>query len=188
MQRLKRRLSKLVCILSLFVCLSTIAVWAWSICFSPFGIVALRSGQLTLFNCGFGQLAMLRVTNAPNPDGIRWFEGYFLDGIFGLPSAPGAFSTNTTEPDWHVRFLGGEYLSGRQQYLVNGQHELICDSSLLVIPCWLVCVATGWPMWFVIRDIRRRFRRPPGFCSHCGYDLRATPDRCPECGTTRAAE
>jgi len=45
------------------------------------------------------------------------------------------------------------------------------------------------PTWCAIRFLIRwdRRRRRPGFCPSCGYDMCATPQRCPECGMVAEA-
>jgi len=54
------------------------------------------------------------------------------------------------------------------------------------LPYWLIVAVTSiWPAIVLnaIRKSRRDSKRAASqLCTRCGYDLRATPLRCPECG------
>jgi hypothetical protein len=56
-------------------------------------------------------------------------------------------------------------------------------SSGILLPDWMPLVLfLLFPAIRVAIWVRHRRRNRTGLCAVCGYDLRATPDRCPECG------
>jgi hypothetical protein len=62
----------------------------------------------------------------------------------------------------------------------SGETPAACSSA--GIPLWFILAAAALcpsvRLWGYLRQHQRR-----GGCPACGYDLRATPERCPECGT-----
>jgi hypothetical protein len=64
------------------------------------------------------------------------------------------------------------------------------DARVVLVPLWVIFVATAAlpGRWVVLQRRRARERRAGHVpCPKCGYDLRATPERCPECGTAMTA-
>jgi len=57
----------------------------------------------------------------------------------------------------------------------------------IVLPDWfLILLSAILPVRWIGRLRRRRMRARQNRCAKCGYDLRGSPTRCPECGRTVA--
>jgi small-conductance mechanosensitive channel len=65
----------------------------------------------------------------------------------------------------------------------RGTPNDIIKGAVLVFP---IGVMMTWTVMRGFRIQRLKQQKKAGRCLTCGYDLRESPDRCPECGTSAA--
>jgi hypothetical protein len=81
-------------------------------------------------------------------------------------------------------YLPRDPLLRRLGFTCNIQIDEWMTHHVAGCPLWLIAVVTGILPIIAIKR-RRGTLVPHGICASCGYDLRATPSLCPECGTIR---
>ena len=130
------------------------------------------SGRLFLFSTPEGWSYVLNSDRDPNPPRYRLMWIHY------------PVTANFTPGDATWRYAGFHYSVFRD----NPSSSIA--SYGYAVPHWFLILllgAAGWwagRSWLLARRHRRRLAE--GLCVVCGYDLRASPDRCPECGTPRA--
>ena len=196
-----RRALTILTALSLLLFLTTAALWTLSYFRADF-VKCLRYRILTptafaeegyVFSSSNGGAFLERHNlnfEQSTPDAaaeLRFQSGYFFDDDFRL--------THTT---FSLREYGGfpaddRWLGfGYSSYQVPDPRDTgpILPPQVgwrVNFPWALPCLAfAALPTRHILRQrrVRRRLKRlRAGLCAQCGYDLRSTPARCPECGT-----
>jgi len=170
---MRRRLLNLLTALSLLLCATVCVVWVAS--GTHFRSVAYNMAPDAVYSLGVMRgRALLSVVRRPwgtsAGSSLKWSS---LPLSYG--PMPGWESFHP--PQWHgsLGFLYSEaHQIGPSYYHYYG----------LVVPLWCPAVLSAvLPALCAFALLRRQGRRT-NRCASCGYDLRAAPDRCPECGTT----
>ena len=157
---MRRRLLNLLTLLSLLLCVAAAALWVRS--YRQYA--ELQWGKS--YETGFGWRLCDHCFAAS--DGSACYVWSYGPVFTAHPR---------DQLHWHT-FLGF--------VLAYGPHGLVPDSALtanrltICVPFWFIAAATA--ALPAARLTRRLRRHRAGHCRRCGFDLVATPDRCPECG------
>ena len=181
-------------VLGILFLLSLVA-WTWS-CESQRVLkrgISIDDGPVTLFRqtefgclAGWGWLELTtgeidsRYDERLGKDVFAWLE---LRGQWKYQS----WDRRPPWEVWHNWWRGFARLGyGRQ---IHFDPVLRYTRTTWCAPLWGIALVTGpWPvlsLWLRFRHaLVRRRRARSGCCLMCGYDLRESKQRCPECGTT----
>lgn len=183
--RLLLRPSGVLAILSLSLFIATGGCWA----FTRLGVNDFR-GWLVAYHSKAGPLTCVEITAF----------GIAIDTDPQHPGRQPPFGITFAQPSLQTRFKWVEdvspgsaaYFPGRNLDLAFAGVAISMSESSggrawqVYLPYWLLLCATAILPFSLVLSITKR-KTAPGCCRHCGYDLRATPNRCPECGMATAA-
>jgi hypothetical protein len=177
MKRIRRWLINTVVVALWATCAVSAALWVLSYGYKlSFGYGRQNTRVALVFDRGLCQLAV------DNGDidcrGWEW-RPFDADGWKSLEDDAGSFP-------WYLRAVASTgFCVGCNvcdiPFTSQGRSRG-WDQINIYTPLW-AWVAATLGVLAVRAAMRRRRRAVQGICLKCGYDLRATPDRCPECGT-----
>lgn len=176
------RLFTLLSALSLVLCVATCALWARS-CFrvdTVYWTNEMWSGWGVSSKRGEVVVSVRHLHGLNNgPERFRYIGG------------PGSASVMMLPYGMVRRSWAGFYVSDAGGREVNPFGSYIWSDHYYAVPDWFIVVISGLGSFRSVRWCARRFRdgrrRARGCCAACGYNLRATPERCPECGTAASS-
>jgi hypothetical protein len=184
---MKRRLLNLVARLSLALLLLVAAAWVWSLWYAHayyWSEYRLLNGEVRHFSLnlssGAGALGFEVYDWAPEADRLPPPET-----LLRVQREQGRGRFYHTKDPTNV---GGEFYGPLADYGFGFRRVAVKGGYLLAasVPHWaLLPPLAVLPAAAGVAERRRRRRRAGGLCARCGYDLRATPGTCPECGSGR---
>ena len=172
---MKRRLFNLVAAVSLLLFLATVAFGAWTfettLCLDE---AYMEGGRAVLVASRARVLVFL--------DPLHW-----RDRNFRLKFRPGFdHSCNVADFPRGSRDLKSDFEFAGFGFWQRDSGDT-CRRSVAV-PLWAFVAFFAIAPALKYRAVRReRMNQRPGLCRRCGYDLRASKERCPECGTAIGA-
>jgi hypothetical protein len=179
----RRLLFYLLAGLSLLLCIAVGALFIRSYLVSDGAVIQTKSADTSVIsNRGILRIRHDELSNGfggqSSIKGTGWLVEHSAPFVLPAPPTSGPLAPVSR------RFLGFSWES-RQA----GQLKQSANSTLYWWPYWelklphiaVVILLTILPT-IAIAHIRNQKRRAKGLCQFCGYDLRASPARCPECG------